>query len=108
MTIANSIDREQATRLVDLAWKEYADDIGQPARQTPELRQAMLWLAWQACRIEREAQEEARKAAIEEEREACKKIIEEKMREYRAGDKSAMVCFQEALYQIRARSELIT
>lgn len=76
MTI-EAIDREQASRLVDLAWKEYADWTGRPVQQTPELRQAMLWLAWQACKIEREAQEEARKLAVEAEREACAKICEQ-------------------------------
>jgi hypothetical protein len=75
--IASSIDLEQAGRLVDLAWKEFVSAIGQPyVEQTPELRRAMVWLAWQACKIEREAQEEVRKLAVEEERAACLEIVD--------------------------------
>lgn len=99
-------ERERAVRLVELMWASFTAAINQPfVRPTPELYAMLVCLTVAATRDTYEACLIVEKAniatAIEEEREACAKILDGQADSCEWWDRAR---FEDIADEIRARS----
>jgi hypothetical protein len=73
-------ERDKAGQIVEATWADFMQHQNTPFyRPTAELWAAMACMALSGIACERKEQEVKQKAAVEEEREACARIAEEKV-----------------------------